>query len=96
MRRLYADLASSEIRRPSDKADLAHHPRAGGEVGLGEWLVDFPMPATDHRPPIKNRRTIHTESAAAAPSPPELIAERYWRLHTQARDQWEHEILLRG
>jgi short-subunit dehydrogenase len=30
------------------------------------------------------------------PLAPELIAERYWQLHAQAPDQWEHEILLRG
>ena len=30
------------------------------------------------------------------PLAPELIAERYWQLHTQAPGQWEHEIILRG
>lgn len=30
------------------------------------------------------------------PFAPERIAEAYWRLHRQPRDQWEHEIMFRG
>ncbi|WP_460666581.1 SDR family NAD(P)-dependent oxidoreductase [Kribbella swartbergensis] len=37
-----------------------------------------------------------TVSGAVAPGTaydPDLIAEHYWRLHTQPRDQWEHEVI---
>jgi NAD(P)-dependent dehydrogenase (short-subunit alcohol dehydrogenase family) len=40
-----------------------------------------------------------TVAGAVAPGTafdPDDIAEHYWRLHTQPRDRWEHEVLYAG
>jgi NAD(P)-dependent dehydrogenase (short-subunit alcohol dehydrogenase family) len=38
--------------------------------------------------------TVGGTVAPGTPFDPDGIAERYWRLHAQARDGWEHELLV--
>jgi NAD(P)-dependent dehydrogenase (short-subunit alcohol dehydrogenase family) len=40
--------------------------------------------------------TVADAVAPGGPFDPDLIAEEYWRLHTQRPDAWEHEVLFTG
>jgi NAD(P)-dependent dehydrogenase (short-subunit alcohol dehydrogenase family) len=40
--------------------------------------------------------TVADAVAPGGPFDPDLIAEEYWRLHTQRPDDWEHEVLFTG
>jgi NAD(P)-dependent dehydrogenase (short-subunit alcohol dehydrogenase family) len=40
--------------------------------------------------------TVADAVAPGGPFDPDLIAEQYWRLHTQRPDAWEHEVLFAG
>jgi NAD(P)-dependent dehydrogenase (short-subunit alcohol dehydrogenase family) len=40
--------------------------------------------------------TVADAVAPGGPFDPDLIAEEYWRLHTQGVDAWEHEVLFTG
>jgi NAD(P)-dependent dehydrogenase (short-subunit alcohol dehydrogenase family) len=40
--------------------------------------------------------TVADAVAPGGPFDPDLIAEDYWRLHTQRPDAWEHEVLFTG
>jgi NAD(P)-dependent dehydrogenase (short-subunit alcohol dehydrogenase family) len=40
--------------------------------------------------------TVGGTVAPGTPFDPDDIAEHYWRLHAQARDEWEQEIVLAG
>ncbi|MER7369458.1 SDR family NAD(P)-dependent oxidoreductase [Nonomuraea wenchangensis] len=40
--------------------------------------------------------TVAGPVAPGTPFDPDDIAEHYWRLHTQPRDRWQHEVLHAG
>ncbi|MEV0594061.1 SDR family NAD(P)-dependent oxidoreductase [Nonomuraea cavernae] len=40
--------------------------------------------------------TVAGPVALGTPFDPDDIAEHYWRLHTQPRDRWQHEVLHAG
>jgi NADP-dependent 3-hydroxy acid dehydrogenase YdfG len=52
--------------------------------------------ATQYTPAGVHVATVTVGGAVAPGGPfdPDDIAEHYWRLHAQARDEWEHEVLL--
>jgi len=39
---------------------------------------------------------VSGEIAPSGPFSPDLIAEQYWRLHSQTPDAWEHEVVFPG
>jgi NAD(P)-dependent dehydrogenase (short-subunit alcohol dehydrogenase family) len=40
--------------------------------------------------------TVGGAVAPGGPHDPDLIAGHYWRLHTQPRQAWEHEVVVGG
>ena len=41
-------------------------------------------------------RTVGGAVAPGGPYDPDQIAGHYWRLHTQPRPAWEHDVLVAG
>lgn len=63
-----------------------------GVRALTEMLAQEYGPAGVHVATV----TVCDAVAPGTPYDPDLIAERYWRLHRQPREAWEHEVVFAG